>query len=110
VYCLANEQNCSISELWDGTNLKITFRRCFDHHLMLQWFEILQIAQTLHLSSESDALVWKFEPSGVFSVKSMYAMIIFRGIVPVSCAFCLEAQTSTKNSFFFSGWLFITKI
>jgi hypothetical protein len=35
VYCLANEHNCSISELWDDTNLKITFRRCFDHNLML---------------------------------------------------------------------------
>jgi hypothetical protein len=41
---------------------------------MLQWLEILQIAQTLHLSSESDTFVWKFEPNGVFSVKSMYAM------------------------------------
>jgi hypothetical protein len=35
VYVLANEQNISIAEAWDGTHLKITFRRCFDHDLML---------------------------------------------------------------------------
>jgi hypothetical protein len=40
VYCLANEQNCSIADVWDGTSLKITFRRCFDHQLMIQWLEI----------------------------------------------------------------------
>jgi hypothetical protein len=36
VYVLANEQNFSIAEAWDGTQLKICFRRCFDHDLMIK--------------------------------------------------------------------------
>jgi hypothetical protein len=105
VYCLANEQNCSISELWDGTSLKVTFRRCFDHHVMLQWLEILQIAQTLHLSSERDTLVWKFEPNGVFSVNSMYAMINFRGIVPIHVHSIWKLKLPPKIQFFL--WLVV---
>jgi hypothetical protein len=105
VYCLANEQNYSISELWDGTNLKITFRRCFDHNLMLQWLEILQIAQTLQLSSESDTLVWKSEPNGVFSVKSMYAIINFRGVVPVHVHSIWKLKLPPKIHFFL--WLLV---
>jgi hypothetical protein len=30
VYCIINEHNKSIAELWDGVNLKCTFRRCVD--------------------------------------------------------------------------------
>jgi hypothetical protein len=31
---------------------------------MLQWYEIFQIAQTLHLTIESDALIWMWEVVG----------------------------------------------
>jgi hypothetical protein len=79
VYVLANEQNISIADAWDGTQLKISFRWCFDHDLMIKWFEIVQIAQTLSLNDEQDTLIWKFEANGLFIVKSMYAIINFWG-------------------------------
>jgi hypothetical protein len=28
IYFLVNKQNGTIADLWDGVNLKITFRRC----------------------------------------------------------------------------------
>jgi hypothetical protein len=31
VYDVANEQNYTISELWDGKDHRVTSRRCFDH-------------------------------------------------------------------------------
>jgi hypothetical protein len=49
---------------------------------MLQWYEIIQIAQTLHLDDEDDALIWMWEANGIYSVKSMYAIINFRGVLP----------------------------
>jgi hypothetical protein len=51
---------------------------------MLQWYEIIQIAQTLHLDDEDDALIWMWEANGIYSVKSMYAIINFRGVLPVN--------------------------
>jgi hypothetical protein len=41
---MANEQSSTVAKLWDGKNLKNTFRRCFDHRLMLQWYEEVKIA------------------------------------------------------------------
>ena len=57
VYILANEQNVTISDVWDGIQLKITFRGCFDDALMAQWYEIVQIASSLHISEEDDAIL-----------------------------------------------------
>jgi hypothetical protein len=105
VYCLANEQNCSIADVWDGTSLKVTFRRCFDYQLMIQWLEILQIAQSLHLTTDSDSLLWKFESNGVFSVKSMYVVINFRGIVSVQVHSVWKLKIPPKIQFFL--WLVV---
>jgi hypothetical protein len=80
VYVLTHEQNISIADAWDGIN----FRRCFDHDLIVKLYEIVQIAQTLNLNDEQDTLIWKFEANFLFSVMSMYAVINFRGVVPVN--------------------------
>jgi hypothetical protein len=45
---------------------------------MLQWYEIVQIAQTLQITEEGDALIWMWEPNGIYSVKYMYVIINFR--------------------------------
>jgi hypothetical protein len=56
-----NAQNHIIFELWDGKQLRVTFRRCFDHRLILQWYEVLQIPISLHLKDENDALIWMWD-------------------------------------------------
>jgi hypothetical protein len=52
-----NEQNQTMADLRGGESLKVTIRRCFDHRLMLQWYEILKISQTLQVIVEGDALM-----------------------------------------------------
>jgi hypothetical protein len=103
VYILANEQNISIAEAWDGRQLKINFRRCFDHDLMIKWLEIVQIAQTLNLNNEQDTLIWKFEANGMFSVKSMYVVVNFRGVAPVDIHSVWKIKVPPKIHFFL--WL-----
>jgi hypothetical protein len=83
LYVLINEQNKSIAELWDGVNLKCTFRRSIDQNLMQRWYDLRSIAESLHLSVEEDAVIWKFDSKGVYSVSSLYAIVNFRGIMPV---------------------------
>jgi hypothetical protein len=93
---------------WDGESLNVTFRRRrFDHHLMLQWFEILQIAQSIHLNADSDALIWMWEANGVYNVKSMYDVVNFRGIKPVDIH-CVWKIKIPPRFIFYGFWLIQT--
>ena len=80
---ISNQQNCTIAEVWDGSQLKITFRRCFDHSLLLRWYDLVYIAESLVLSEEQDMPVWKFESKGVYTASSFYGVVNSRGVIPV---------------------------
>jgi hypothetical protein len=62
--------------VWDGTNLRCDFRRTFSDSMMIQWQELLAIAETIDLSDEEDQLIWSYETNGVYSSKFMYALVI----------------------------------
>jgi len=97
------KKTATIADLWDGDQLKVTFRRCFDHRLLIQWYEILQIAQTIHFSGEEDALIWKFDAKGTYSVSSFYAVVNFKGTLPVYVHALWKVKTPPKIHFFL--WL-----
>jgi hypothetical protein len=54
---LVNEQNKSITELWDGTNLRCTFRRCVDSRLLQLWEEVVSVAESVNLTVDEDEMV-----------------------------------------------------
>jgi hypothetical protein len=83
LYVLVNEQNISIAKVWDGRNLKLTFRRCVDHQLMQRWYDLKSIAESIQVDETEDSLIWKFESKGVYSDSSLYAIVNFRGVMPV---------------------------
>jgi hypothetical protein len=70
---------------------------------MLQWYEVLQIAQSLQLTEEDDALLWKLESDGLYSVKSLYAVINCRGVLPVHVHSVWNIKVPPKIHFFL--WL-----
>ena len=37
LFSICNQANCTISQVWDGTNLKLWFRRCVDRASMALW-------------------------------------------------------------------------
>jgi hypothetical protein len=57
LYSIVNEQGATISDVWDGVNLKFTFRRIVNRELMDQWNELSQIADSIRLSDEEDAII-----------------------------------------------------
>jgi hypothetical protein len=72
VYFVVNQQTKTVSELWDGSQLRCTYRRTFTDSVMDQWHELVEIAKTIFFSDQSDQLIWRYETNGVYSSKSMY--------------------------------------
>ena len=79
---LQMKKNVSIAEVWDGNELKISFRRRVSNRLMLSWLDLVSIAESITFTEDCDSIFWAFDGSGKFSVQSMYRTISFRGILP----------------------------
>jgi hypothetical protein len=50
---------------------------------MQRWYDLKSIADSIQFDGTTDSLIWKFEAKGVYSVSSLYAIVNFRGIMPV---------------------------
>jgi hypothetical protein len=92
LYKIVNEKGKSISDLWDGVDLKCTFRRTVSEDLYQAWLEVVELASTVTLTNEEDEMIWQFTSSGVYSSQSLYEIINFRGIntVHVSAVWSLK--------------------
>jgi hypothetical protein len=83
LYVIVNEKSSTIADLWDGCNLKCTFRRAVNKRLGRFWLEIVQLASTIKFSDEENAMIWKFTSNGIYSSQSLYKIVNFRGIKPI---------------------------
>jgi hypothetical protein len=66
--------------VWDGVNLKFTFRMTVNREMMEQWNELVQIADSIRLSDEEDAIIWQFSSKGRYTVQSLYAIVNDMGV------------------------------
>lgn len=76
-------RHSTVREVWDDTNLKLTFRRCVDERLMHLWFELLNIADNISLTGEEDSVIWELHSSCLYNMQTLYTMVNFRGIIPI---------------------------
>ena len=83
LFSIVNEKDATVAQVWDGVNLKLTFRRCVSPVLFDRWIELCQLMSTVSLSGEDDTPIWMFHSSGVYNVRSFYAIVNSRGVVPV---------------------------
>jgi hypothetical protein len=69
-------------------------------YIFLNPNEVLQIANTLHLSTDEDAIIWKFESKCIYIVISMYVVVNFRGIMPTHVYAAWKIKVHSKNHVF----------
>jgi hypothetical protein len=79
IYFVSNQQTQTVREIWDGQKIRGTFRRTFTKEMMVQWQELLVIANTIVFSEDEDQLIWQYETNGVYSSSSMYSLVNCRG-------------------------------
>jgi hypothetical protein len=83
MYCICNEKTSTLSAVWVGGELRLTFRRSFSDFLMGKWDELMSIMEQVNFTEDLDALVWCYEKSGTYSSHSCYSIISYRGVKPV---------------------------
>jgi hypothetical protein len=82
LYVINEQQGKLIKEVWDGVELKLSFRRNVSERLMLMWDDLCAVSESINLNDEKDHILWSFNSSGKYSVQSLYAVIYHRGVVP----------------------------
>jgi hypothetical protein len=106
LYVTVNEKTGTVADLWDGQNVRCTFKRTVNENLGRIWLEIVQLASTITFSEEEDdALVWKFTSNGVYTTQSLYRVINFRGTRPVYTPGIWSLNIPPRVHFFL--WLLI---
>jgi hypothetical protein len=65
LYRILNEKNKSIAELWDGQELKCTFRRNVSEELYQVWLDVVEILSTISLSDDEVEMIWLFNSSAL---------------------------------------------
>jgi hypothetical protein len=83
IYFVSNQQTQTVSDIWDGQQIRCTFRRTFSEEMMVQCQELLVIINTISFSEDEDQLIWQYETNGVYSSSSMYSLVNLRGVHPV---------------------------
>uniref|UniRef100_A0A8I7BK24 Reverse transcriptase zinc-binding domain-containing protein n=1 Tax=Hordeum vulgare subsp. vulgare TaxID=112509 RepID=A0A8I7BK24_HORVV len=80
LFYICNQPECTVSRVWDGVDLKLSFRRCADSTGFDKWNQLLDIIQGIPLSDAPDVPIWMLESNGVYSVKSFHSTINFGGV------------------------------
>lgn len=83
LYVICNEQLATIDDVWDGSEIKLSFRRSFGPRLVEQWEAISRIITSLSFSSEKDQMVWKLNQTGIYTSQTLYAIVNFRGVAAI---------------------------
>ena len=52
LYVINEQQSSTVKEVWDGVNLKLTFRRTVSEQVMNLWWELVGLMNNIALSEE----------------------------------------------------------
>ena len=99
-----NQQTKTVADIWDGAQLRCDFRRTFTDEMMGQWQDLRSIMTSVVLNDEEDQLIWKYKSNGIYSSKSMYAIINFRGVRPLYLPAVWDLKVPPRIQVFL--WLF----
>jgi hypothetical protein len=104
LYYICNENTKTLAKIWVESGLRLSFRRTFTEYMMQMWGELVDLVEQITLNDESDALIWSYEKSGVYSLQSFFAIINFRGdkLVYIPAIWGVQVENSAVSLAFVS--------
>ena len=83
LYVINEQHGKTVSQVWNGQELMLTFRINVSEALMSMWWELCSLVKGTSLTDEEDQILWSYTSHGTYSVQSLYAVINCRGVVPM---------------------------
>ena len=83
VFSICNQIGAPLSEVWVNGEVRLSFRRTFSDQMFSRWLELVEIVSSIEYNDGGDSLVWEYDSKRIYTSKSLYAIINFRGIVPM---------------------------
>jgi hypothetical protein len=75
LFNICENPTTSVATVLDSGCLNITFRRSLNPEGRRQWIELGTLTDSIALTTGKDKIIWHLDPSGKFSVQSMYAKL-----------------------------------
>lgn len=82
LYVINKQHGKTVCQVWDGQELKLSFRKDVSEALMNMWLELCSLVENTSLNNEEDQILWSYSTHGTYSVQSLYAVINCRGVFP----------------------------
>jgi hypothetical protein len=76
LYSICDQVGSTVAEIWDGQEVKLTFRRTFSSRMMERWLELQEVVSSRAYNSDGDALIWTYESKGEYSTKSLCSVTL----------------------------------
>lgn len=80
IYEKCRNKQATVAECWDNGCWGFDFHRTFREHERERWDDLLTALQGVALNDRQDSISWALEKKGVYTTKSMYRMLAFRGV------------------------------
>jgi hypothetical protein len=96
LYTICNEKTKIVAEVWVNGELRLTFRITFFERMLGIWDELMTVVENVVLRDETDAVVWCYNSTGVYSSQSMYVIINYIGVTPVYVLAVWKINVSPK--------------
>jgi hypothetical protein len=84
LYVICNEHGKIVAQVWDGSQLKLSFRKNFNSFMMDCLYELEGPAYGICYSEDCDALIWQYTQKGVYATTTFCNIINFGGVTPSS--------------------------
>lgn len=90
-------------ETFVQNELRITFRRTFSPEMVQRWHELVEVTSSIAFTNDPDVVIWQYDKSGKYSSKLFYAIINFRGVLPIFVPVVWKIEIPPKIQMFL--WL-----
>lgn len=103
LYDLCSNKSIVLSLVISSQGLAITFTRTLTGVNRCEWGEVLQIIHSVSPTLAYDKICWTWESNGIFSIKSIYQFLSFRGVATLHALTWWDSKLPPKIQVFM--WL-----